>query len=426
MLPLHLRYAGESGIPGWDFNDGNEHDDDMELFGGSFLSGSGNKRLKSDPTYLWMYVIFTYVLTGLAVYLLVQETNKIIGIRQKYLGTQTSTTDRTIRLSGIPPELRSEDKIKEFIEGLQIGRVDSVTLCRNWQELDMLMEERAKVVRNLERAWTEHLGYKKRSRDSNTLPLIRSRQRSASVSSRADTERSQLLENENGRPHISSQAEARPQTRIWYGPFKLRFRNIDAIDYYEEKLRRLDDKIMAARQKEFPPTALAFVTMESISSCQMVVQAILDPHPMQLLATLAPAPGDVVWKNTYTSRSRRMMQSWLITLVIGFLTVFWSVLLVPLASLLELETLHKVFPSLADALSRHPVAKSLVQTGLPTLTLSLLTVAVPYLYSCMYTCDHEWTKLLTYGTRAFQSSRNDVSRRHGAVGHLEEFLLYIL
>lgn len=368
----------------------------MDFYRRSFLLGTGNEELKSNPHYLWMYVIFTYVFTGLAVYLLLQETNKIILTRQKYLGSQTSTTDRTIRLSGIPPELRSEEKIKEFIEGLQIGKVESITLCREWQELDMLMEERMKILRNLERAWTKYLGYRKRKRDSNTLPLIRSRRRrSTSVTSDA-TERSHLLENEDGRPVVSNQARARPQTRIWYGPFKLWFRNVDAIDYYQEKLRRLDEKIMAARQKEYPPTALAFVTMESISASQMVVQAILDPHPMQLVATLAPAPADVVWKNTYVSRSRRMMQSWFITAVIGFLTIFWSVLLIPLAYLLELETLHKVVPSLADALSRHPLAKSLVQTGLPTLVLSLLTVAVPYIYTCMLVLSFvicRWIKL---------------------------------
>ncbi|PYH49928.1 glycogen debranching enzyme [Aspergillus saccharolyticus JOP 1030-1] len=161
----------------------------------------------------------------------------------------------------------------------------------------------------------------------------------------------------------------------------LRYRNVDAIDYYEEKLRRIDEQIRLARQKEYPPTEIAFVTMESIAASQMVVQAILDPQPMQLLARLAPAPADVVWKNTYLPRSRRMMQSWSVTVIIGFLTVFWSVLLIPVAYLLEYETLHKVFPQLADALSRNPLAKSLVQTGLPTLVLSLLTVAVPYLYS---------------------------------------------
>lgn len=377
ILPIHYKYTGKYGLPGWDKDDGDQDGD-----GSAFLRDApppdGNK-LKTDPTYLWMYVVFTYAFTGLAIYLLIQETNKIIRTRQRYLGSQNTTTDRTIRLSGIPPEMRSEEKIKEFIEGLDIGKVDNVTLCRDWRELDILMDERMKTLRKLERAWTKYLGYKRRKSDGNTLPLVRSHQRGGSVVS-GETERSHLLSEEDGREPVS-RAHKRPQTRIWYGPLKLRSRKIDAIDYYEEKLRRLDEKIQAARQKEYPPTAVAFVTMESTAACQMVVQAILDPHPMQLLAKLAPAPADVVWKNTYLSRPRRMMQSWLITGVIGFLTIFWSVLLIPVAYLLELETLHKVFPHLADLLSEHPVAKSLVQTGLPTLALSLLTVAVPYLYN---------------------------------------------
>jgi hypothetical protein len=124
--------------------------------------------------------------------------------------------------------------------------------------------------------------------------------------------------------------------------------------------------------------------METVSACQTTVQTILDPHPMELVATLAPAPADVVWRNTYMPRAQRLLRSWLITLIIGFLTIFWSVLLVPFATLLEWETLHKVIPGLADALTEHKILKSLVQTGLPTLGLSLLTIAVPYVYHCQF------------------------------------------
>jgi Cytosolic domain of 10TM putative phosphate transporter len=55
-------------------------------------------------------------------------------------------------------------------------------------------------------------------------------------------------------------------TKIWYGPFKLKYKNVDAIDYYEEKLRRLDEEIKALRKKEFEATPLAFVTMDSVAS----------------------------------------------------------------------------------------------------------------------------------------------------------------
>lgn len=391
ILPIHYRYIGKSGVPGWDGNDGDVFNGDKD-----------KKKLLTDPNYLWMYVIFPYMFSGLAVYLLLQETNKIISIRQKYLGSQTSTTDRTIRLSGIPKEMGSEEKIREFVEGLQIGNIESVTLCRDWSELDHLIDERLQILRKLERAWTKHLGYERAKSNIHSLPLAVHQPRGSSLVSDGDSDRIQLL-SESSRAHVSDYASKRPTIRIWYGPFKLRYKKIDAIDYYEEKLRRIDERIQIARQKEYPPTELAFVTMESIAASQMLVQTILDPHPMRLLARLAPAPADVVWKNTYQPRSRRMMQSWFITGVIGFLTIFWSALLVPFAYLLNLQTLGKVFPQLADALARHALLGSLVQTGLPTLVLSLLTVAVPYLYNCKSPCSQRLTSGHNHSDRAFRA-----------------------
>ncbi|KAJ5541614.1 hypothetical protein N7494_006690 [Penicillium frequentans] len=376
ILPVHLSYTGNSGIPGWDDHDDSPGNDSMSTIG---ALGKGDKDAIIDSNYLWIYVVFPYVFSGLAIYLLLQETNKIIHTRQTYLGSQTSTTDRTVRLSGIPPELKTEEDIKCFVEAIHIGKVESVTLCRKWKELDLLIDERKRIIWELERAWTKHIGYKRPRSDGNTLPLTR---QPPVISNRPlddDDERAQLLSG-GEHTHVSGYANERPRVRVWYGPFKMRFRSIDAIDYYEEKLRKIGEQIQCTREKEFPPTEIAFVTMQSIAASQMLVQAILDPHPMQMFARLAPAPADVIWKNTYVSRTRRMTQSWLITLVIGFLTVFWSVLLLPVATLLDLQTLHKIVPSLAELLSEHPIVKSLVQTGLPTLAFSLLTVAVPYLY----------------------------------------------
>lgn len=348
------------------------------------LLGKDNDKdkLVTDPGYIWIYVLFPYIFSGLAIYLLLQETNKIIRVRQTYLGNQTTTTDRTIRLSGIPQELTSEGMIKDFVEGLRVGKVESVTLCRKWGELDRLIDERMEILRQLERAWTKHLGYKRPRRDANNLPLTHQPQYArGQLRLEQEDEGSHLLDGVD-QEHVSDYLHERPKVRIWYGPFKLRYRLIDAIDYYEEKLRKIDEQITSAREKEYPPTEIAFVTMESIAASQMLVQATLDPHPMQMFARLAPAPADVVWKNTYLSRRRRMMQSWLITLAIGFLTIFWSVLLLPIAGLLQLSTLHKIIPSLAETLAMHPILKSLVSTGLPTLAFSLLTVAVPYVYEC--------------------------------------------
>jgi calcium permeable stress-gated cation channel len=328
----------------------------------------------------WMYVTFVYLFSGLAIYLLVKETQKVIHVRQGYLGSQSSVTDRTFRLSGIPAELRSEVKIKQFIEDLQIGKVDSVMLCYNWKELDKLIAERMSCLRRLEEAWTVHLGHRRIERNSATLPMVQPPPPGPTANGNDDEHAALLSGAGLEDAHVAPYKRDRPLTRIRYGPFKMHSKKIDAIDYYEEKLRKLDKTIEAARKKEYPATPLAFVTMESTAACQMAIQASLDPNPGQFLAGLAPPPADVVWENTYLSRYSRMFRAWTIMGVVGILTVFWIFIIVPFAGLLELETIRTYFPAFAQVLEDHKILKTLVSTSLPTLVLSLLSIIVPYLY----------------------------------------------
>ncbi|KAI9663522.1 MAG: hypothetical protein M1831_002531 [Alyxoria varia] len=347
---------------------------DMESMKGGGISDN----ISTD--YLWMYLVFAYLLSGLAIYLMVTETERIIDVRQEYLGNQSTITDRTIRLSGIPPALRSEEKIKQFIEDLEIGNVDSVMLCKNWEELDNLVDDRMSILRKLEGAWAV---YVKRDGKKDARPDI-----SDPSTEAAETGDGEPQDEESGALLSSSQrdepddlsSQQRPKATIRFGVLKLRSRYVDAIDYYEEKLRRIDEKIQELRKQHFEPTALAFVTMDTAAACQMAVQAVLDPSPMHLIAKRAPAPADIVWRNTYLPRSSRMLKGWSITVVITILTVFWSLLLVPIAFTLNEDSIKKVLPGLAAALESNVFLASLVMTQLPTLASTLLFVAVPYLY----------------------------------------------
>ncbi len=232
------------------------------------LSTPDNTPQDYPSGYFWMHVVFIYLFTGLLFYLLNGETKKIIKVRQEYLGSQSTVTDRTIRLSGIPPELRSEDKLKDFIEALEIGKVESITLCRNWAELDNLMDERRCILRRLEEAWAVYIGRRHVERNRETLPIAQPPPPEPLAPQESTDESSQLLASEtlgNGTP--KPYVKSRPTTRIYYGFLSLQSRKVDAIDYYEEKLRRLDEKVRAARRKEYQPTPLAFVTMDSIAAC---------------------------------------------------------------------------------------------------------------------------------------------------------------
>lgn len=333
--------------------------------------------------YLWSYLVFTYFFSALTMYFMDKETRRVIRVRQDYLGTQLTITDRTFQLSGIPKDLRTEENIKDLVEKLEIGKVESVTLCRNWKELDDLVDERAHLLHMLEETWSVYLGQKPiqptlGSSAPGTLGTDVPRQdRAAEMGDEEAGEAGPLLTGPSTRQLVERK---RPQARIWYGFLGWQSRTTDALDYYEEKLRRLDDKIRAARKRTYDATDLAFVTMDSIAACQMAIQALIDPRPGQLLTKPAPAPSDVVWRNTYASRFRRNANGWAITGFVGVLTIVWLIPVAFLASFLSICTIRSVFPGIADSLSRHEVTRALVQTGLPTGVVSLLNVAVPYLY----------------------------------------------
>lgn len=344
---------------------------DEQSFGSTYKD---SREEVPDNSYSWAYLVFTYMFSGLTIYFMRKETLKIIRVRQEYLGTQSTITDRTLKLSGIPKELRSEEKIKQVLEKLEIGKVESVSICRNWERLDDMMETRDLELRKLEEAWVVHLERQKgKVEPTAQLP---DPNLEASEETTGEHESDNLL----GDNVASGNEEPRPSTRFWYGFLGLQSRRVDAIDHYEEQLRKLDDKIKDARNKEYMSTPFAFVTMDSIPACQMAVQALLDPSPGRLLANLAPAPSDIVWRNTYLTRSDRMLRAWVITAFILFLTIFWFIPVVTLAGLVDICSIRQVWPALANVLESHEILKALVQTGLPTLIISLLNIAVPFLY----------------------------------------------
>ncbi|KAI1083001.1 DUF221-domain-containing protein [Whalleya microplaca] len=341
----------------------------------------GSDDLDWGWNYLSAYFVFTWFFSFLTIYFMNSETIRVVKIRQDYLGTQSTVTDRTFRLTGIPRDIRSEEKIKEFVENLEIGHVRRVTLCRDWAEVDKLMAERQVIIRKLEEAWSVYIAQRPPAPPASNGQEHDEASEGPQENGNDDEEAQEtgrLLAGDSLRNLVSERQ--RPKVRLRFGFLKLRNRKTDAIDYYEEKLRLLDEKIHTSRKKQYPPTETAFVTMNSIAACQMAIQATVDPRPGQLLTKPAPAPTDVVWKNTYASRYKRQMQSWTVTIFITFLSLIWLAPVAVLAQLLSICSIQKIAPSFAELLTRQEIVKALVQTGLPTLVVSLLNVLVPYLY----------------------------------------------
>ena len=241
---------------------------DMESFT-SGNSSDGHPKFENhfNSDFMWMYLIFAYVFSALLIYLVVKETTRISGLRQEYLGNQSTITDRTFLLSGIPHYLRSEDKIKKFVEDLEIGKVDSVILCCNWGSLDKLMDERKKVLRKLEEAYIELSKKKGHEESRGEVSFSHTSAQNEDEEEDDDANEASNLLGNVGRDSLQTNEHDRPISTVRHGPLKLQSTEVDAIHHYRTQLRTFDNEIKALREAYFEPRPLAFVTMDSVASC---------------------------------------------------------------------------------------------------------------------------------------------------------------
>lgn len=256
---------------------------------------------KLKSIYVWMYLIFTYVFTLITLYLLSKHTRLIVNIRQKILGKQNKIVDKTIRVTGIPLNLRNEKDLKKLIEkNLKLGQVEKIEICKDWGEIDELFEKRNKNLK-----------------DPAKLLLI-------------DTQIRNLREN-----------------------------------------------------NDFPTISSAFITFDTVANAQMAAQTLLDPRVHFLQTSLAPAPHDIKWRNMFLTSKERFFKNVLVTAVNLIVSLFLIVPVSYLATLLNLKTILKFWPSLGNYLVKNKWAENLITGLLPTYLFTFMNFIMPFAYEIM-------------------------------------------
>ncbi|ODV66190.1 DUF221-domain-containing protein [Hyphopichia burtonii NRRL Y-1933] len=419
ISPIRYKYTGRLDLP--DDSDDDDGHNTTAIIKSSLLLGT--RLLKhhdndSYETFLWMYTIFTYVFTFIMAYFLFLQTIKIIEMRQTYLGKQSSITDRTIKLLGIPPMLRNEEDLKRHINSLGIGEVDSVLVVKEWNSLNDLFKLRKKILRSAEVYWVEYFeanGIKSKNdmmtstihpnvgipininRDAGfytdesddlenqsdghqTLGSARSRRSSYldQVSEYVQAE-ADLPDDTSGHlPLLNDELSKRPKKRK--GLFGLFGPKIDAINHCTERLEIIDNEIKRARQRIYPPSSTAFITMKSVAQAQMIAQAVLDPKINHLITNLAPAPHDIIWENLCLTRRERNFRIFFVTLFIGLLSILLIYPVRYLSNFLNTKSISKVWPKLGEFLKSNKTAESLVTGFLPPYVFTIFNIIMPYFY----------------------------------------------
>lgn len=419
ISPIRYHYTG-----GYDQDDGR---------GFSMTEPLTPPQPEEFKSYLWMYMVFTYIFTITTLWFLYQQTNHVLSIRQKYLGKQNSITDRTIILYGIPANLRFADKLANHIELLNIGKVSSVVICKEWNILQSLFRKRQAILLNLEKEWSKYLKPLNISSKSfvfqnnengmfaltsnhpaetyeeeNSEAIIRDDYSAVisnivnntaygSLDGIVDEESDLLLSSGNpnysgdctasindehlevdtGEINLESDQLKLKRPKISSGLFS---RNIDSINYYSKQLNEMDNEIKRARSQVYPSTSISFITMESVASAQMVSQAVLDPRANFLTSKLAPAPHDLIWENVCLSRRERAIKTYSITLLIAIISIILIFPVSYLAALLNTKTISKFLPKLGKFLKTHKDIENFVTGLLPTYIFTLFNVTLPFLF----------------------------------------------
>lgn len=306
------------------------------------------------PNFYWVYPIFTYVFSIVVYYYLYNFTNVVLRTRQKYLASQNSITDRTIRLDGIPKKLLEREKLKKFVEDLGIGKVMDVKLIYNWTPLEELLEKRHQLMNNL-----EHLYASMYKMDID----IYNRREIPAVNPIWTEPLDKTKLSELSKKYSTELIAIDDEIKIIQGKFDSDLSTIDVKQY-----------------QDFKQIPSAFITMDSVASAQMAAQTILDPRVYKLMASLAPAPKDIIWENLKLTYSERMLKSYFITFVIVLSYGFIIFLVVPLTSLLDLKTITKFWPALGQFIGQSKWLTTFVTGILPPLLFTLLNVLFPYFY----------------------------------------------
>ncbi|GMM41869.1 hypothetical protein ACO0OE_002802 [Hanseniaspora uvarum] len=251
--------------------------------------------------YVWMYLIFTYIFTFITLFLLMKHTRLIVNIRQKILGKQNKIVDKTIRVTGIPLNLRNEKDLKKLIENnLGLGQVEKIVICKDWGKLDKLFEKRSKHLKD---------------------------------------------------------------------PVKL-----SLIDNQIRNLREND---------EFATISSAFITFDTVANAQMAAQTLLDPRVHFLQTSLAPAPHDIKWRNMFLTSKERFFKNVFVTSFNLIISLFLIVPVSYLATLLNLKTILKFWPSLGNYLVKNKWAENLITGLLPTYLFTFMNFIMPFAYETM-------------------------------------------
>ncbi|KAG1745993.1 uncharacterized protein EDB91DRAFT_1120093 [Suillus paluster] len=162
-----------------------------------------------------------------------------------------------------------------------------------------------------------------------------------------------------------------------------RGKTVPSIDYYTAKLNLLTSLITQNRARaatEYDAASTAFVTfkdpLDARKACKYL--AVHPNNPLACFVTMAPQYEDIDWTRVMRSTYRvDIVKDWVVNIGVWAFTIFWLFPLSLFVGLVSIQSISTFWPSLYNYLSSHPWEEEVIQSFLPTVLISLLTILIP-------------------------------------------------
>ena len=283
----------------------------------SFLFGSA----------FWVYVAIAYVFNGIIFFFLWTNYRAVVRLRRSYLESseyQRSLHARTLLLTDIPKELRSDEGIVKIAEDVQAtGDTPRAAIARNVKDLPDLMEEHEETVRRLEKHLARYL------KNPENLP----------------SKRPTCKVNKNDKAYTKGQ-------------------EVDAIEYLTARIKELEVQIKEVRMSVDKRNAQSygFASYESIAEAHSTAYVARTGGPQGTIIRLATRPHDLIWKNLPMMKKERDWQNFINNLWVALLTIVWVAPNVLISVFLSnLSNLGAVWPAFQKSLNANTVGWGIVQ-----------------------------------------------------------------
>ncbi|KAH8694943.1 putative DUF221 domain protein [Talaromyces proteolyticus] len=294
----------------------------------------------------WSQVVCAYAFDFIVIAFLWYNYRAILKLRRRYFESaeyQMSLHARTLMLTDVPQNLRSEEGLMRLTDGVNpTSALPRTTIGRNVKELPSLINKHEEAVRQLESVLATYL------KNPDHLPINRPTMRPA-------------------RKHKGELGSGK----------------VDAIDYLTDRIQELEARIKDVRQSVDKRNTMpyGFASWEAIEHAHAVAYTARNKKPQGTTIQLAPRPHDIIWENLPLSRATRRWRRMVNVFWVLLLTVLWIAPNAMIAIFLsDLSNLGLVWKGFQTSLEQHPKVWAAVQgIASPALT-SLIYLILPIIF----------------------------------------------